>query len=73
MCYVIGMDTVTPIPTGANLETVIDRLTRAANFASNGAFFAAESDDPIATLDTYINAAQSMIDDARTTLKNLKE
>ena len=63
----------TEVPTGNTIEVVLDRMKRASNFASNGAYIAGANDpDPIDTAELYIRAAQSMLDEARETIAAIK-
>ncbi len=59
------------IPTGDTIEVVLDRLMRAGNFASNGVYLA-RTGDAAATAETYIGAAQAMLDEARRALEAVK-
>lgn len=57
----------TDIPTGLTMEVVLDRMQRASNFASNGVYLNVSA----AEADTYIWAAQSMLDEARIALEGV--
>lgn len=59
------------IPQGDTIEVVLDRLTRAGNFAHNGVIIA-EHRDPVATADLYIRSAQAMLDESRRALEAIK-
>lgn len=59
------------IPTGNTMEVVLDRMQRAGNFASNGAYMVTEKMTDLPDVDmaqTYINAARRMLDEAQTAL-----
>lgn len=59
------------VPTGNSLEVVLDRMTRASNFASNGVYLAQENGQ-VSTIELYIRSAQAMLDEARETLEAVK-
>lgn len=57
------------IPTGDTMEVVLDRMTRAGNFASNGAYMGEHyGADQIGV---HIRAARRMLDEAERALAGL--
>lgn len=61
------------VPMGDTIETALDRMKRAGNFASNCAYMAEHDGITTDQIGVYIRAARAMLDEAERTLGALAQ